>query len=311
MTILLPTYNRADVLRRTLNAISQIDRSGIDCEIVVIDNDSHDNTASIVNEFLTQIPLVYLKEVRPGKNCALNKALREHRMKELVVFADDDITPDKDWLKEIVAATDRRPDVAVFGGRIRVGWPDGKEPEWAQAAWIKSFGFSWHDHGDDDMFYTPPACPFGPNYWVRKSVFDVVPLFDETIGPRPGHRIMGSEASFLVELQRRGFKMVYCPKVQVEHRILPRECRAAFLRRRGYGFGRGQVRILGARRQRLYLRSKSLWWIATIADYVYAFARLVAGFLEPSRRRRSEVTVQAMIRLGALTESIKQRRVVR
>ena len=306
MTVLLPTFNRAEVLRLTLDALTHVDQSGIDWELVVIDNDCTDHTRDVVAEYQGRLPLTYLQESRPGKNCALNRALRECPMKEIVVFTDDDVTPNTSWLQEIRSASARWPSVSVFGGRIRVAWPDDREPEWVTARWIREFGFAWHDHGEREVLYEPGAYPFGPNYWVRRSVFEAVPRFDETIGPRPKNRIMGGETAFLLELERRGFKELYCPGAQVTHRIDPRCCTVAGLRRRAYRFGRGEVRLHGLHRQETYAKSKVLWALTLGRDYVDTTTRLCRGLFIRDRRQSCEVTVHAMIQLGALSETIKQ-----
>src|SRR5689334_20491300 len=114
ITVLIPTYNRREVLRKTLEALIQVDRDELDYSIVIIDNNSSDNTGEMVRSFGGGLPLVLLEEPRPGKNCALNKALREIPLKETVVFIDDDISPAKDWFRQVVASTARRPDIAVF-----------------------------------------------------------------------------------------------------------------------------------------------------------------------------------------------------
>src|SRR5205807_8210690 len=93
ITVLIATFNRASVLSGTLQALTRVERTGIDCSIVIIDNNSSDNTAEVVKEFETRLPITYLREPSPGKSCALNKALRECMLKEIVVFAVDDVTP--------------------------------------------------------------------------------------------------------------------------------------------------------------------------------------------------------------------------
>ena len=45
-------------------------------------------------------------------------------------------------------------------------------------------------------------------------------FFDETIGVTPTNRIMGEETFFLMNLQQRGFRMLYHPDALVYHRIL-------------------------------------------------------------------------------------------
>ena len=53
ITVLIPTYNRAKVLRETLEALTRVERTGIDCSIVIIDNNCTDNTAEVVKEYQT------------------------------------------------------------------------------------------------------------------------------------------------------------------------------------------------------------------------------------------------------------------
>jgi len=303
ISVLIPTYNRAQVLRETLDALTRVDLCGIDCQIVIIDNNSSDNTAEVVESYLDRLPLALLRETRPGKNCALNKGLREAALKDIVVFTDDDVTPAKNWFQEIVASTIKWPDISVFGGKIDILWPDNKQPEWAAADWIRIFGFSWHHYAETETLYKPPACPFGPNYWVRKLVFKTVPFFDETLGPSPKNRIMGDETAFLLELQKHGFKTLYYPYAHVQHRIHPKECRIPALRHRGYTFGRGQIRLHGLHRYNLYAKCKTLWSLTCAADYAYASLRFLVGYALPNPRQNCEMTVNSMIRFGQLRET--------
>ena len=170
ITVLIPTYNRAKVLGETLEALTRVDRNGIDCSIVVIDNNSNDNTREIAAEYAAKLPLSYLKEVRPGKNCALNKALRECELKDIVVFKDDDVTPTPNWLQEIVSSVRKWPDIAVFGGKVEVVWPDNKRPEWAVRDWMMGFGFSLIML-TAKRFTRRQITRSAQIFWVRKHVF--------------------------------------------------------------------------------------------------------------------------------------------
>ncbi len=306
ITVLIPTFNRAKVLSETLEALIRVDRTGIDCSIVVIDNNSSDNTAEVVKEYGTQLPLSYLRETRPGKNCALNKALRECVLKDIVVFTDDDVAPVRNWFQEIVASVRKWPEIAVFGGKVELVWPDDKQPQWAMPEWIMAFGFPRHHYPDGEAFYKAPVCPFGPNYWVRKIVFQKVPFFDETLGPKPKNRIQGDETSFLMNLQGHGFPILHCPKAEVYHRILPEGCTIPWLRHRAYTHGRGQVRLHGLHRQNIYHKNKILWCMLLVADELYTVLRFVAGFALTDTRRNCEATVSAMMRFGQLHETANQ-----
>ena len=90
LTVIIATYNRADVLKKTLTCMSQLVFSDIDAEIVIVDNNSNDQTKDVVKSFQDQLLLRYLFEPKPGKNCALNKAIAEIELGSIIVFADDD-----------------------------------------------------------------------------------------------------------------------------------------------------------------------------------------------------------------------------
>jgi glycosyltransferase involved in cell wall biosynthesis len=306
ITVLIPTYNRAKVLRETLEALTRVDRTGIDCSIVIVDNNSTDNTHEIATEYAVKLPISYLKEVRPGKNCALNKALRECELKDIVVFTDDDVTPTPNWLQEIASSVKKWPEIAVFGGKVELIWPDNKQPEWARPEWIMAFGFSRHHYVEGEAFYKAPACPFGPNYWVRKVVFQRVPLFDETLGPKLGSRIQGDETSFLMNLHGQGFPILYYPGAEVYHRILHEGCTIPWLRHRAYTQGRGQVMLHGLHRRNIYRKNKILWCMVLVVDELYTVLRLLTGFVLTDTSRNCEATVNAMMRFGQIHETANQ-----
>jgi glycosyltransferase involved in cell wall biosynthesis len=302
--ILIPTYNRARVLADTLSAMAASDLSGIDLEVAVIDNNSTDETSRCVTSFADKLPVVLLREPRPGKNCALNKALRERPLRDLVVFADDDITPQADWLQQMLAASSRHPDLSVFGCRVNVAFPAGVNLDWVAADWIKEIGFAWHDYGSVERLYQGSSTPMGPCFWVRRDVFSKVSCLDERIGPRPTNRIMGSEVSFLMRLEREGFRMVYCPSVQVTHRIQPGEASRKVLLRRAYRWGRGMVRLYEPHRNGLLKKNRGLWAAVLGLELLgYAGCRFAASGLHPQSHRRAELALRAMIRVGKVTES--------
>ncbi|MBC8481198.1 MAG: glycosyltransferase family 2 protein, partial [Planctomycetes bacterium] len=213
--IILATYNRAPILKRTLDAFCTLECDNLNVEFVVIDNNSTDNTKQLIESFASKLPITYLFEPRPGKNCALNKALTQLELAPIIVFTDDDVIPDKNWLAVIASACSQWPQYSIFGGRIYAIWPGGIVPNWAADKQILELGFACHDHGDSAKEYKAGSFPFGPNFWVRKKVFANGILFDETIGPMPKGRTMGSETSLLKKISEDGLKMLYYPDARV------------------------------------------------------------------------------------------------
>ena len=117
---------------------------------------------------------------------------------------------------------------------------------------------------------------------------------------------MGDEAGFLMQLQRSGFEILYYPKAEVYHRILPKACNLGWLRQRAYTHGRGQIRLLGLHRHNLYLNNKILWCLVLAADELYAALRFLGGLFLSNSTRNCNATVNAMVRFGQLHESANQ-----
>ena len=91
VSIIIPTFRRARWLRETLATVVAQDYPADRFEILVIDNNSPDETRSVVAEFATvkKAPH-YLLETRQGANFARNRGVNESTG-EILVFGDDDI----------------------------------------------------------------------------------------------------------------------------------------------------------------------------------------------------------------------------
>src|SRR4030065_124469 len=99
-SIIICTYNRSDFLRRTLEKFeSLLTPKDFSFEILVVDNNSSDNTRTMTGNFirLTKLDVKYIFEKKQGKSFALNRGIREAKG-EIIVFTDDDILVRHDWL---------------------------------------------------------------------------------------------------------------------------------------------------------------------------------------------------------------------
>lgn len=286
LRILIATHNRAEMLAATLDAMTRVHRHNLDAEWVVINNACTDHTDEVVRSFRKRLPLRVLHQPIPGKNRALNLALDTCAARDVVIFTDDDVTPCPGWLTAIRDAVSRWPDHDGFGGRIVPLWPDGAKPDWIREPWLLSIGFAWHDLGPSETPYPPATYPFGPNFWVRGSVFRNGLRFQESIGPVGGSRIMGSETSFLKEIAERGHRMMYCPAASVGHRIKPADCDPRVLARRMRSHGRGRARIHGVNYRNLLTDHPWRWLVRQRIKLVIEHARLALFGLSPVRSAR-------------------------
>jgi glycosyltransferase involved in cell wall biosynthesis len=219
-----------------------LDHDGLSVEFVVVDNNSDDGTAKVVDSFRSKLPLRHLYESRQGKNYALNKALTESPLGRIIVFTDDDVAPRVDWLKVIATSVQKWPAYSVFGGRCYPIWPDSKVPGWALDKGIQRTCYGLHDYAETETCYPPGAHPYGINYWVRREVLGGGRLFDPFFGPRSNKGfVMGSEAHFLRQLTEDGYTIMHVPEAVVGHRIETHTLVPTYITKRAYRLGRGQA----------------------------------------------------------------------
>lgn len=305
LTVILSTYNRAAVLRETLESFCKLDLNNLDVEFVIVDNNSTDGTSSVIDEFKTRLPVHHLFELKQGKNCALNRALNEVDLAEFIIFTDDDVSPRSDWLQQAARAATRWQDVTVFGGPIEIAWPEGDPPVWAAARWIQGLGWAHHHLGDGECDYGPGSLPAGANLCIRRSIFDGGMRYDESIGPRPTNRIMGSETSLLIQLRDRGIRMRYIPEMVIYHRVRRSELNRRAVRERAFRLGKSQPYFSGRVRQIQQESLSVLWWAKTCWKLMVAGAKLSASYALRSERRRVEVSCGALVRCGIHSEALK------
>lgn len=237
-SILFATCNRNDLLEQTLHGFTKLNTEGFSWEIILVDNAGNDNTARIVEDFATSLPIKYLVEKNPGKNNALNAGLK-YATGELIIFTDDDVIPDPMWAKELVECAARWNGCDLFGGRILPRFPSGlpvpvTDNNFFRSAYVIA---DWElPEGD-----FPVENIWGPNMMVRRRVFDSGMCFDPSIGPRGSNYIMGSESEFCLRAYAAGHKSVYAPAALVHHQIRPVQLSNSWIHGRAFRTGRSNA----------------------------------------------------------------------
>lgn len=99
VSTLISTYNRATFLRQALNGV--LAQTWLPAQIIVVDDGSEDDTASVLEEFEQKITCI--RQENSGKSVALNEALRLVNQRFVWVFDDDDI-PEPSFIEDHAAA---------------------------------------------------------------------------------------------------------------------------------------------------------------------------------------------------------------
>jgi len=241
ISIILATRNGARTLERTLDALARLERPASSWRLIAVDNGSTDRTPVLLAENRRKLPLTILREPRPGKSAALNLALPLAR-EGIVVFVDDDIVPNADWLRKFETAIAANPGYALFAGRILPLW-EAEPPAWLLECVDGSACYGIHAERAEGQ--CPYYLLYGGNMAMRAEAIGAA-VFDESYGPNATeHFAMGGETEFVRLLSAAGNKAWYCRDAVVGHSIPPEHMRIDWLLNRAANFGRGQYRVGG------------------------------------------------------------------
>lgn len=242
LTVALCTWNRSALLRKTLEQFTHVEPPrGFEWELIVVDNNSTDDTAAVLAEFVSRLPLRALHEAAPGKSNAANLAVR-HACGEYILWTDDDVLVAPDWIQQYFAGFQCYPDADVFGGRIDP-WFEGIPPRWLARGFRQIAGvFAAMDLNIPAGPAPENFFPFGANMAIRRSAH-LRHAFNPRIGPQPGSSIRGEEWMLVRELRRHGSKVVWLPNARVQHFIPSQRQTMAYVRDWFYGNGELLARL--------------------------------------------------------------------
>ncbi len=107
-SIIIPAYNATATLRRCLDTVQHqsIDRSRY--EIIVVDDGSNDQSASIATEILKDNSLSNVIKVPHGGQAAARNAGAQIARGDLILFTDADCAPLPDWIERLASAFEDR-----------------------------------------------------------------------------------------------------------------------------------------------------------------------------------------------------------
>ena len=227
ITIAIPTYNGAEripLLLDRLKAQTNIDE--LQWEVVVIDNNSQDNTAEIVQQYQSHwfpdVPLRYHLEERQGAAFARQRAVQE-AAGQLIGFLDDDNLPDEIWVYEAYQLSQKYPKAGAYSGQIHgeyeVPPPDGFEK-------ICPF-LAIREHGSKPFRFQPENLNLPPAAALivrREAWIKAVPLEQKFTGPgRKGQNVRsfvgGEDYEVLLYLHKAGWEIWYTPSLSTWHQI--------------------------------------------------------------------------------------------
>ncbi|AMV16763.1 glycosyltransferase family 2 protein [Planctomyces sp. SH-PL14] len=239
VSIIVPTYNRAQFLGPTLESIGQLRRpDNASVEVLVIDNNCTDDTARVVAAAAESfpLPLRHVIETRQGLCHGRNRGLQEARH-DWLVYLDDDIAVNPGWLEGLAESIDRCAADAVVGP-VFPKFLDGK-PSYLVGEVLDSISSGYSRRGESiqvlpsEVAHELPGC----NFAVRREAAQEVGGFDPELDRIGKSLLAGGDFELGMRLVAAGRRTVYHPECRIEHIIIPEKLTKTYLRRRSFGLG--------------------------------------------------------------------------
>ena len=240
VSVVVCTYNRADLLIGCLDSLKSQTLSESNYEVIVIDNNSCDQTQEIAKKFIAQIAnLRIILEEKQGLSHARNRGWQEARGL-YIAYMDDDAKAPSDWCERILAAfREQDATTAAVGGKI-LPWYLKKPPEWFSDILETR---SW---GDVPGFLSTDQARYGfsgSNMAFRKDVLSEYNGFNARFGMVGNKMYLAEETELFYRISADSNRLWYDPEIMVYHLVPDANMKCAHRFLRGYRAGTAMIRI--------------------------------------------------------------------
>jgi len=237
ISVVICTYNNCKRLGITLSAILQCKiPQGVSWELVIVNNNCTDKTDKVVEEYANTLPISYVYAPNQGLSRARNTGLKNVKG-ELVVFIDDDVLIPKNWLKEIWAAYEEKPEGYFFGGPIESLF-EGENPD-DQLLELTMPSIKGLYYGADARELRLNEYFVGANWACPREYVIKAGGFDLKKGPNSpgGKSTSGEETHLMDKLRNMGLIPYYLPNIPVKHFVPVKKTKLTHIARRWESLG--------------------------------------------------------------------------
>ncbi len=248
-TVVICTYNGAKRFPEVLDCLClQVDTDHLRWEVIVVDNNSTDETAAVIEQYKAQwplaIPLQYVFEKRQGAGYARHRAMRVAES-PLVGFLDDDNLPAQNWVASAYRFSQKYPSAGGYGSRIQGDFEHTPPKDFERIAPFLAL----IDRGDEPLIYKPheKVLPPGAGLVIKRDLWLKHVPADPVLGGRTQSSMLtGEDLEAILHIQRAGWEIWYNPEMCLQHKIPKQRLEHQYLINlmRGIGLSRQRTRML-------------------------------------------------------------------
>ncbi len=262
ISVIIPTYNRPQLLKNTLDRLINQTYRKTQYEIIIVDNYYLSNAKDVLNKNI-KLPVVKVIELsKRSVNNARNEGIKRSSG-EIIVFCDDDVLVDRDFLKNIFFAHKKYKNAWAIGGRVKIIWEGGK-PAWLPKR-VESY-YAKLDFGNKEI--RNPSWLVSANISFKKQVFKKVGYFNLCLGRSELGNFYKDEIELLNRIKKANGNIYYIPDIQCHHYVSKERLTILNLLRRIYWKGRSEA-VLENQENRKFDKILGNLFFTAVLDVIY------------------------------------------
>jgi glycosyltransferase involved in cell wall biosynthesis len=198
VSVIVPVYNDSEHIELLLDSLSDQDYPKDLLEIIIVDNNSTDNSRQITRQFASRAVTLLEENKVQSSYAARNRGIREAKG-QILVFIDSDCVADRQWLtRGVKKLLEEHAD--LVGGQVKFTF---SKKQTAAEYYDSLCNFQFEEK------IKRGTCG-GGNLFVRKEVFDTLGLFDGTVKS-------GGDVQWTRKATESGCSLIYAPEAVVYH----------------------------------------------------------------------------------------------
>ncbi|MGV7223720.1 MAG: glycosyltransferase [Nitrospinales bacterium] len=279
ISVVICTYNRAELLVDALQTLCEQTINKSLYEVIVVDNNSRDNTRTVTKDFSQRFPNIkYYFEIRQGLSHARNRGWQEANG-PYVAYIDDDCKVSSQWLRIAIEIIHQIEPVA-FGGPYYPFYNSPKPNWWKD--WYEAFELSLEPRPLRRLEYLR-----GGNIFFRRQVLEDLCGFDTVFGMSDKNLGYCEET----ELQRRiretmpNELIYYDPRLQVFHLVRPEKMTSRWILNSSFACGRHSYNVFQNKSSKVIRPIKLKLLIKACVTLLFFLTDMLVGVLRCDRRQ--------------------------
>ncbi|OMP66664.1 glycosyltransferase family 2 protein [Domibacillus epiphyticus] len=180
VSILIPAHNEEVVIEDTIQSMIQLNYPKDKLEVIIINDNSSDNTGSIIDRFAQKYAFIRAVHTKPphtgkGKSAALNHGLN-YSSGDIIVVYDADNTPEPDAIHYLALGLKHDSKAGAIVGKFRV--VNANKNILTRFINIETLTFQWLAQAGRWFWFKMSTIP-GTNFAIRRSILEQLGGWDE------------------------------------------------------------------------------------------------------------------------------------